>query len=130
MGMTAEQRHPDLLVNWRVLVGYGNVCDNVFEAAGGTYRGLSVRAYDRDKKQWLSWWLDGRNPSFAPLVRGSFKDGVGTFIGDDVFNGKPIKVRSQWSRMTPSSTHWEQASSQDGGATWETNWVSDMERKA
>lgn len=130
VGSTQWEEFDNSLVNWPVLGGYGNVGDNVFEAAGGTYRGLSVRAFDRDKKQWLSWWLDGRNPSFAPPVRGSFKDGIGTFIGDDVYNGKPIKVRSQWSRITPTSTRWEQASSQDGGATWETNWVSDMERKA
>ncbi len=46
--------------------------------------------------------MDGRNPSqISTPERGTFKDGVGTFISDDVHDGKPIKVRSQWSRITP-----------------------------
>ena len=26
------------------------------------------------------------------------------------------------------SAHWEQASSADGGVTWETNWIADFRR--
>lgn len=33
------------------------------------------------------------------------------------------------SRITPRSAHWEQASSGDGGVTWETNWISDFVHK-
>jgi hypothetical protein len=92
---------------------------------------VSIRAFDPEKRQWLSWWLDSRNPSrIAPPVRGEFKDGVGTLIGDDVFEGKSIKVRSQWSRMTPKSARWEQAASMDGGQSWEMNWIADLTRKA
>jgi hypothetical protein len=119
------------ITNWPVLGGCGNIGDNVFHAPGGTYCGVSIRAFDSEKRQWLSWWLDSRNPSrIAPPVRGEFKDGVGTLIGDDVFEGKPVQVRSQWSRITPTSAHWEQAASIDGGVTWETNWISDLTRKA
>jgi hypothetical protein len=119
------------ITNWPVLGGFGNIGDNVFHAPGGTYCGVSIRAFDSDKRQWLSWWLDSRNPSrIAPPVRGEFKEGVGTLIGDDVFEGKPVQVRSQWSRITPTSAHWEQAASIDNGVTWETNWISDLTRKA
>ena len=41
---------------------------------------------------------------------------------------KPIRVRFTWSKMTPASAHWEQAFSPDGGKTWETNWIMDMQR--
>lgn len=131
VGSTNWEEFENSLVNWPVLGGFGNVGDNVFHAPGGTYRGVSLRSYDRDTRQWLSWWVDDRNPTHltSPL-RGSFEDGVGTFIGDDVFDGKPIKVRSQWSRVTPTSARWEQASSIDGGRTWETNWISELSRKA
>jgi len=61
-------------------------------------------------------------------VFGNFQNGVGTFNGDDTFNGKPIKVRFIWSKITASSAQWEQAFSPDGGKSWETNWVMDFTR--
>ena len=47
---------------------------------------------------------------------------------DDEADGKPVKVRSLWTRTNGASPHWEQATSTDGGTTWETNWVADFER--
>jgi len=95
---------------------------------GGTYRGVGICALDAKTGQWSSWWLDSRNASIDTPMRGSFKDGVGTFLGDDTLNGRPIKTRILWSQITPTSVHWEQAFSPDGGATWETNWISDFTR--
>jgi hypothetical protein len=62
-------------------------------------------------------------------LRGNFRDGIGTFVGDDTLDGRPIKTRVIWSRITPRSARWEQAASGDGGVTWETNWTSDFERR-
>ena len=116
------------LHNWPVMGGLGNVGDNVFHAPSGTYRGVSVRAFDAATRQWRSWWLDGRQPTtIASSVAGTFKDGVGTLLGDDVADGKKLRVRSQWSRLTGKSPHWEQATSVDG-KTWATNWSADFER--
>ncbi|HEY0681325.1 MAG TPA: hypothetical protein VGD45_03245 [Steroidobacter sp.] len=130
VGSTQWEEFDNTLVNRAVLGGFGNVGDNVFHAPGGTYCGLSLRAYDSNTREWLSWWLDGRSPTrIGSPMRGSFKDGIGTLLGDDVYNGKPIKIRSQWSKLTAGSAHWEQASSADGGRTWETNWVSELTRK-
>lgn len=118
-------------VNWPVLGGQGNVGDNVMEFPTGTVRGVGLRALDPATGQWSSWWLDGRNPTvIAPPVSGGFADGVGTFVGDDIHEGRPIKTRVQWSRITPRSARWEQASSVDGGKTWESNWISDFTRTA
>ena len=90
---------------------------------------MSLRAYNDEKKEWLSWWLDGRDPAnIGTPVRGKFVAGTATLIGDDEYNGKAIKVRSQWTRTDTDSPHWEQAASLDGGKTWETNWVADFER--
>jgi len=119
------------LVNWPVLGGNGNVGDNIMDFPAETVRGVGIRAYDPATRQWLSWWLDGRDPSvIAPPLRGGFANGIGAFVGDDTLNGRPIKTRVQWSRITPRSARWEQASSADGGATWETNWTSDFVRTA
>ena len=131
VGSHQWEEFDNTLTNWSVLGGFGNVADNTFNAPGGAFHGVSLRAYDRDSKQWLSWWMDSRKPSqLSTPERGSFKDGVGTFIGDDVHEGKPVKVRAQWSHITPSSARWEQALSADNGATWETNWISELTRKA
>jgi hypothetical protein len=59
---------------------------------------------------------------------GTFANGVGTFLSDDTFEGKPIKVRGLWSNVTPDSFQWEQAFSVDGGKSWETNWVMRHDR--
>ena len=119
------------LHNWPVLGGCGNVGDNVMRFPGGAFRGMGIRAWDRARGQWLSWWLDGRDPARigAPL-RGGFADGIGTFAGDDLLDGRPIRTRVVWSRITATSARWEQSASGDGGRSWETNWVSDFERQA
>ncbi|MGH8496881.1 MAG: hypothetical protein ACREVN_12175, partial [Gammaproteobacteria bacterium] len=117
------------LDNWPVLGGYGNVGDNVMAFPATTVRGMSIRVWDRSGRQWLSWWLDGRNPSrLASPLRGGFADGVGTFIGEDEVDGNPVRTRVVWSRITPGSARWEQSASADGGSTWETNWLSEFER--
>jgi hypothetical protein len=116
------------LHNRPVMGGLGNVGDNLFEAPGGAYRGVSMRAYDAGARLWRSWWLDGRTPrDISPAVAGSFAKGTGTLEGEDVVGGQRVKVRSQWSGITPRSAHWEQAISRDG-ARWQTNWVADLER--
>lgn len=119
------------LVNRPVLGGQANIGDNVFARPGGEHRGIGLRTFDAASGQWLSWWLDGRSPAaFAPPVRGRFADGVGLFEGDDMQDGRPVKTRVRWSGITTDAARWEQAMSADGGASWETNWVSEFRRKA
>ena len=128
-GSTEWDEFESTLVNWPVLGGLGNVGDNAFAYPGGAYRGVSFRVFDRDSRTWSSWWLDGRSlTNLAAPVRGSFSNGIGTLIGTDIFKERAVKVRSQWSQITARSARWEQASSADGGATWETNWVSEFSR--
>jgi hypothetical protein len=61
-------------------------------------------------------------------VLGRFENGLGTFLGDDTFDGRPIRVRFIWSGIAADAARWEQAFSADGGATWETNWIMDFRR--
>ena len=42
--------------------------------------------------------------------------------------GRPIVVRFRWSRTTTLAPRWEQAFWDDGGLTWETNWVMELRR--
>ena len=114
-----------------LLGGLGNIDDNILESPRGTYRAVTIRSFDPKTQRWAIWWLDGRNPhQFDVPMLGTFADGIGTFLADDNFDGKPIKVRFLWSRITPQSCRWEQAFSADGGHEWETNWIMDFERTA
>lgn len=112
---------------WPLLGGLGNVDDDLFEAPAGSYRGAAFRSFDPTERVWLVWWLDGRFPQTvdAPM-HGDFSDGIGTFLCDETFEGRMIKVRFLWTAGV--SPRWEQAFSTDEGVTWETNWIMDFTR--
>jgi hypothetical protein len=107
-----------------VLGGLGNVDDNLLELPSGTYRAVTLRSYDPARGLWSIWWLDGRAPGqLDPPVVGRFIAGVGEFFADDTLAGRPIRVRFRWLVSDPTRPRWEQAFSDDGGASWEVNWT-------
>ena len=57
-----------------------------------------------------------------------FQGGVGLFEGEELFEGRPVRVRFEWSQMHTGAPRWQQAFSDDGGATWEVNWVMEFAR--
>ena len=115
---------------WPVLGGLGNVEDNIFHRPGGDSRGLATRAYDPATATWAIWWIDSRAPhgTLDPPVKGRFENGVGSFYSDGDINGKPVRTRYMWSKITKTSAQWEQAFSYDAGKTWDTNWVMTFKR--
>jgi hypothetical protein len=115
---------------WEILGGAGNVEDNWLNDPNGAYAAAAIRRMDPKTGIWSIWWVDPRSPGIDPPVNGIFQNGVGTFLGEDVLNGKPINVRFVWSNITGNHAQWEQAFSPDGGVTWETNWVMEFERQA
>jgi hypothetical protein len=110
-----------------LLGGVGNEDVYRTEFAGG-FTGTSFRFFDKATGKWSIYWADSRKGTLEPPVVGSFQGDVAVFEGDDTFEGRPIRVRFTWSRVTSPSPRWEQAFSADGGKTWETNWVMDMTR--
>jgi hypothetical protein len=130
---TGQWQEFDGRVSNRALTdGWGNVEEHEFDRATGVTRAIALRVYDPKTAQWAIWWVDGRDPHrpMAPPVKGRFENGVGTFYSDEVHDGKPIRVRFIWSRITAKSARWEQAFSKDAGKTWETNWIMEFERSA
>jgi hypothetical protein len=117
---------------WLVLDGLGTVDDNWLDLPGGAYRALTVRAFDPLARQWSIWWLDGRQPQTldTPMRGGFGPDGVGRFYADELFEGRPIRVRFVWSDIASDRCRWEQAFSTDGGSSWEVNWVMHFERRS
>jgi hypothetical protein len=117
----------------KILGGRGNTDEADIAMPGGRYTGMSLRLWDPEREEWSIQWLDSRLPGrIGPPVRGSFRqrpDGpFGVFHGDDAHDGRAIRVRFIWSRITPESARWEQAFSLDEGNSWETNWYMDFTR--
>jgi hypothetical protein len=117
--------------NRALMQGSANLEEHVFHTSAGNTRAIALRSYDSKSAEWSIWWLDGRDPSgdMGPPVVGRFENGVGTFLGETMLADKPVRVRLNWSRITPTSARWEQAYSSDEGQTWETNWVMEFQRE-
>jgi hypothetical protein len=89
--------------------------------------GLALRLYNPASHQWSIYWANAAKGSIGgPPVVGEFKDGHGEFYDQEEFNGRVIFTRYAWSGITTSTPHFEQAYSDDGGKTWETNWITDQ----
>lgn len=117
----------------KILGGLGNTDEADIAMPGGRYTGISLRLWDPEREEWAIHWLDSRLPGrIGPPVRGGFRqrpDGpFGVFHGDDSHNGRAIRVRFIWSRITTEAARWEQAFSSDEGNSWETNWYMDFTR--
>jgi hypothetical protein len=108
-----------------LLGGLGN--EDEFRTGDG-FIGMSLRFYDPAAARWAIYWVDNRRVTLEPPVYGQFTDGVGLFEGSDTFEGRPIRVRFLWSGTRTPTPRWEQAFSEDGGRTWETNWVMEFTR--
>jgi hypothetical protein len=93
--------------------------------------GMSVRLFDPVEKEWSIWWIDSRTMLLYPPVRGRWsEDGTSCrLVGEDELDGQPILVSYEWSAITEQTAHWEQCYSNDGGKTWELNWVMDFTRR-
>ena len=114
--------------NRPIIGGLGNVDDNILDLPSGRYRAATLRLFDPEAKRWSIWWIDSRAMRIEPPVHGGFANGIGTFEGDDMLDGRPIRVRFVWSNITVETARWEQFFSADGGAGFEHNWTMDFTR--
>ncbi len=100
------------------------------DGSTGHIEGLTLRTYDPQSHQWRLYWANGKNGITELPQIGEFKNGRGEFFALDTINGKSILVRYAWTDMTTKSPHFEQSFSDDGGKTWEVNWITDQTRVA
>src|SRR5580704_7290372 len=94
----------------------------------GHIEGLTLRTYNPASHQWRLYWANSKTGILDPPQIGSFKDGRGEFFAQDTINGKTILIRFAWTNLTSDMPHFEQSFSDDGGKTWEVNWISDQTR--
>jgi hypothetical protein len=86
------------------------------------------RLYNPEAHQWSLNFANSGGGMLAQPTIGEFEDGRGEFYDQEPFNGRSILVRNVFSNVTPASYRFEQAFSDDGGKTWEVNWIADDTR--
>ena len=115
-------------VDRKILNGLGNMDENLIHSKKGPVHAISLRLFNPESKEWsIHWSTDMTGTLDVPMI-GGFKDGRGEFYSQEVFEGRHIYNRFIWSKITANSCQWEQAFSEDGATSWETNWIMEFER--
>jgi hypothetical protein len=108
--------------------GLGNLDELVVDGPDGRIDAITVRMYSPTARQWSLNWATKKGASFGVPTVGEFRNGRGEFYDQEAWEGRTIFVRYVWSDITKTSAHFEQAFSDDGGKTWEVNWITDQTR--
>jgi hypothetical protein len=92
------------------------------------FNAITLFLYDPKAGQWSETFtnLSSGVPEIPKI--GEFKDGVAEMYATKTFNGRAILVRGKWSNITANTHTYEEAFSEDGGKTWETNLIANEER--
>jgi hypothetical protein len=93
------------------------------------FSGMGLRLLDLENRVWSDHWVNARSGVVTtPGQLGSFENGAGIFLTNDVTDGVPAKCVGVWDNITPRSCRWRQALSRDGGQTWDQNWIMEWSR--
>jgi hypothetical protein len=127
-GSTAWVEFDGTSVTRKVWNGRANLEEFESDGPTGHVEGLTLRLYNLQSHQWSLYWANGKDGILGQPTIGEFKNGHGEFFDQEPFNGRAILVRYVWSDITPNSAHFEQSFSDDGGKTWEVNWITTQTR--
>ena len=104
--------------------GRANLVELDVKGSAGHIEALSLRLYNPSSRQWSLNFAGVNDGAVSPPTIGEFKNGRGEFYNQETFNGRAILVRFVISDITANSCRFEQAFSDDGGKTWEVNWIA------
>jgi hypothetical protein len=108
----------------KVWDGRANLVELDVKGPAGRIEGLSLRLYDTAARQWSLNFANSSGGTLTAPVVGGFKNGRGEFYGQDTLDGRAIFVRFVITPVDPNTYRFEQAFSDDGGKTWEDNWIA------
>jgi hypothetical protein len=109
--------------------GQGNLEEYDGDSPDGRIRGLALRLYNPQSRQWSIHWANNALGTRDRPMLGEFTNGRGEFYNLDQLDGREIMVRFVWTSSGVDAARWEQSYSDDGGRTWERNWIMDFSRK-
>jgi hypothetical protein len=108
--------------------GKANIAEVKEDGAAGHLNFVALRLYDRDAQQWTLNFMSAGNGTFGAPLAGELRDGGIEFEGPDTLNGRNILVRFISREQDADHASSEQYFSDDGGRTWELNWVNNYTR--
>lgn len=111
-----------------VLDGDGMLEEWEADAPGGRVSAVSLHLYDVAARQWRLHWATREAGRMGVPTVGAFDGGRGEFFDHEDYEGRAILLRLTWEPRDVAACRFEQAFSDDGGRTWETNWVMDFTR--
>ncbi len=123
-GSTTWLEYEGTSVIRKVWNGRANLVELEVDGPAGHLEGLSLRLYNPDAHQWSLNFASSSTGTISVPTIGEFKDGRGEFYDQEPFGGRTILVRNVFMNITPTSYRFEQAFSDDGGKTWEVNWIA------
>ena len=112
----------------RVWGGRANLAEYVGDGPAGHVQLLALRWFNPNTHEWN---LDFATPNVGTLGEpgvGQCKNGRCEFYDQEGINGRYIWIRFSIWKISDDSAQSEQAFSNDGGKTWETNWVNKYTR--
>ena len=112
----------------KVWNGRANLIELEVDGPAGHIEGLNLRLYNPQSHQWSLNFASSSGGTMNQPTIGEFKNGRGEFFDQEPLNGRAILVRFIVSDIKPDSCRFEQSFSDDGGKTWEVNWIAIDER--
>jgi len=137
------KRRPDRLVGSDKWVEYDGISNHkklldsnanfeefeVKSADGQKIKAQTLRMYNPESHQWHIYLVDlDKGTLDEPHMVGQFVGKRGEFYDQEVQKGRSVYVRFVWIDVSPKAAHMEQSFSDDGGKTWEVNWICDLSR--
>jgi hypothetical protein len=108
----------------KVWDGRANLVELTASGPAGHFQGLNLRLYNPQSRQWSLNFANSRNGTLGQPTIGGFVDGRGEFYDQEDFEGRAVFVRFVIVPLDADTIRFEQAFSDDGGKTWEVNWVA------
>jgi hypothetical protein len=108
----------------KVWNGRANLIELEADGPNGHFTGLSLRLYNPQSKQWSLNFANAADGALSEATIGEFKNGRGEFYDQETYNGRAILVRFVITPVNPDLIRFEQSFSDDGGKTWELNWIA------
>jgi hypothetical protein len=123
-GSTTWVEYEGTTVARKVWNGRANLLELEADGPAGHFQGLNLRLYNPESHQWSLNFANSSSGILGQPTIGAFKNGRGEFYDQETFDGRAILVRFVISDITSDSCRFEQAFSDDGGKTWEVNWIA------
>jgi hypothetical protein len=108
----------------KVWSGKANLVELEADGPAGHIEALSLRLYNPESKQWSLNFASGSTGALGQPSIGEFKGARGEFYDQENYNGRAILLRFIITPVSQDVCRLEQSFSDDGGKTWELNWIA------